>query len=163
MRLVPSVLAVPCWVWTQNEPPGCQTSSLHRPPHRWELGMFRRPSSPEGRAKHVKLKMDLKRRLIRLRSFDVTAPCAGCAPGWRHSRWWQTGSARASAGLGSPCGCGSAESADPRPGDGAEPTRLRCYRRTSSHHGLRRQAEATARCTSPGHQSLQKREREQTN
>lgn len=63
-RLVPSVLAVPCWVWMQNELPGYQTPSLHRPPRRWELATSRRPSSPKGTANPVKPKWTLKGRWV---------------------------------------------------------------------------------------------------
>lgn len=158
MRLFPSVLAAPCWVWVQNEAPGYQTSSLHRPPGRWEPVMFRRPSSPKREKKTLEASVDLKRPLLQLWKLDVAAPCAGCAPGLRRSRWWQIGSGRASAGHGSPCGSGSAENADPPPDDGGEPTHLHCSQRTSYHHRPRSPAEVTATCTSPGHQSLQRRE-----
>lgn len=102
----------------------------------------------------------------------LPSPCVGCAPGWRRSRWWQTGSGHAAAAHGSPCGSGSAVSGDPRPDAGERLThppfhKHLCYccscQRTSCHHPHPHSpVDATVMCTSPGHQTLKEREVNET-
>lgn len=86
-----------------------------------------------------------------------------CAPGWRRSRWWWTGSAHAAANRGSLCGSGSAVSAGPPPGAEGTMTlhpfrkqhRDRRCRTSFRSPRPRSPAGATAMCTSPGRQTLQ--------
>lgn len=93
-----------------------------------------------------------------------------CAPGWRRSRWWRTGSAHAAAVHGSPCGSASAVSGGPPLGAAERPTHPLVHkhhrdscgcRRTSFHRPRPRSlVDATGTCTSQGHQILQEMRRD---
>ncbi len=176
MRLVPSALAVPCWVWTLSASSGCQTSSLHPLPHRWGLVMSQRPSLPKRTMQKNFMKVIIMYKNEPKRSAsdvlqlsNVFKPCVGFAPDWRRSRWCWTGSEHAAAAHGSPCGSGSAGSEDPGP-DGGEMLTHRpfhkhlCYRRSARCTSCcpRSPVDGTGTCTSPDHQTLKEGEMKET-